>query len=198
MIFLKFKTKNNSLTDQIFYNPQNHPTSHSEERLVNLVRGRECLVGLSILLAYGIFALCRTQRGAFQNIHFHRVSNFSVCSLFSRVKNSLFRSRLSLNKRATVSDSLRSLFKKQQLSKLFVFSLFRTQKRAIRWKNRRANPNHTFFRVFPTFQFFSILSKQSISTVCTQATGYGNQVQRVHCQKPYIMILMLYFTKFQG
>ena len=28
----------------------NHPTFHSEERLVNSERGRECLVGLSILL----------------------------------------------------------------------------------------------------------------------------------------------------
>ena len=29
------------------------PTFHSEERLVNLVRGRECFAGLSILLVYG-------------------------------------------------------------------------------------------------------------------------------------------------
>ena len=36
----------------IVFNLQNHPTFHSEESLVNLVRGRECLVGLSILLVY--------------------------------------------------------------------------------------------------------------------------------------------------
>ena len=36
---------------QIFFNLQNHPTFHSEERLVNLVRRRECSVGLSILEA---------------------------------------------------------------------------------------------------------------------------------------------------
>ena len=30
-----------------FSNLQNHPTFHSEEKLVNLVRGRECFVGLS-------------------------------------------------------------------------------------------------------------------------------------------------------
>ena len=29
-----------------------HPTFHSEERLVNLVRGRECFVGLSMILVY--------------------------------------------------------------------------------------------------------------------------------------------------
>ena len=44
-----YKSKNNSLTVQIFFNPQNHPTFDSEERLVNLVRGRECFGGLSIL-----------------------------------------------------------------------------------------------------------------------------------------------------
>ena len=37
---------------QKFYNLQNHPTVHSEERLVNLVRGRECFVGLSLLLVH--------------------------------------------------------------------------------------------------------------------------------------------------
>ena len=36
----------------MFFNLQNHPTFHSEERLVNLVRGRECFVGLSILLVF--------------------------------------------------------------------------------------------------------------------------------------------------
>ena len=51
------KTKNNSLTVcTIFFNLQNHPTFHSEERLVNLVRGRECFVGLSILLVYTVAA----------------------------------------------------------------------------------------------------------------------------------------------
>ena len=46
--FLKTKNQNNSLTVQIFINLQNHPTFHSEERLVILVSGRECFVGLSI------------------------------------------------------------------------------------------------------------------------------------------------------
>ena len=41
-----------SLTAQIFFNLQNRPSFHSEERLVNLERGRECIVGLSILLVY--------------------------------------------------------------------------------------------------------------------------------------------------
>ena len=36
----------------IFFNLQNHPTFLSEERFVNLARGRECFVGLSILLVY--------------------------------------------------------------------------------------------------------------------------------------------------
>ena len=51
---------NNSLTVQNFYNLQNHPTFHSEEKLAKLVRRRECFVGLSIffnffsiLLVYG-------------------------------------------------------------------------------------------------------------------------------------------------
>ena len=43
------KSKNNSLTVQIFCNLKNHPTFHSVDRLANLVRGRECCVGLSIL-----------------------------------------------------------------------------------------------------------------------------------------------------
>ena len=50
--FLKTKNKNNSLTVQIFVHLQNHPTFHSEERLVNFVRGRECFVGLFLLLVY--------------------------------------------------------------------------------------------------------------------------------------------------
>ena len=33
-------------------NPENHPPFHSGERMVKLVRGRECFVGLSILLVY--------------------------------------------------------------------------------------------------------------------------------------------------
>ena len=52
MILLKTKTKNNSLKLQFFSNLQNHPTFTSEERLVNLQRGRECFVGLSVLLVY--------------------------------------------------------------------------------------------------------------------------------------------------
>ena len=49
-IFLKIKNKKNSFTVQMFCNLLNHPTFHSEERLVNLPRGRECFVGLSLLL----------------------------------------------------------------------------------------------------------------------------------------------------
>ena len=52
MIFNKFKSKNKSLTVQIFYNLLNHPTFHSEERLINLVRERKCFVGLPLLLVY--------------------------------------------------------------------------------------------------------------------------------------------------
>ena len=44
------------MTVQIFYN------QNAEERLVNLVRVRKCLVGLSILLVYGkvvlVFYFC--------------------------------------------------------------------------------------------------------------------------------------------
>ena len=50
---LKLQMKNNSLIVQQFFNLQNHPTFHSEERLVNLERGRACFVGLSILLGFG-------------------------------------------------------------------------------------------------------------------------------------------------
>ena len=41
------------MTVPFCFNLQNHPTFHSEERLVNLLRGGECFVGLSILLVYG-------------------------------------------------------------------------------------------------------------------------------------------------
>ena len=37
---------------QIFLNLQNHPTFHSEKRLVNLERGREYFACLSKLLVY--------------------------------------------------------------------------------------------------------------------------------------------------
>ena len=50
--FLKLKKLLNSLTVQIFFNLRNHPTFNSEKRLVNLKRGRECSVGLSMLLVY--------------------------------------------------------------------------------------------------------------------------------------------------
>ena len=63
MIFKKLKTKNNSLTVQIFFNLQNHSTFHSEERLVKLARGRECFVGLSILLVYMISRVRSIVRG---------------------------------------------------------------------------------------------------------------------------------------
>ena len=48
--FFKKLLKNNSLTVQIFFIFQNYPTFHSEERLANLVRGRECFVGLSMFM----------------------------------------------------------------------------------------------------------------------------------------------------
>ena len=41
------------MTVQIIFNLQNHSTFYSEERLINLVRGREGFVGLSILSVYG-------------------------------------------------------------------------------------------------------------------------------------------------
>ena len=37
------------MPEQIIFNLQNHPTLRSEERLVNLTKGRECFVGLYIL-----------------------------------------------------------------------------------------------------------------------------------------------------
>ena len=40
----KMKAKNSSLLVHIFYNLQNQPTFHSVERLVNLLRRRECFV----------------------------------------------------------------------------------------------------------------------------------------------------------
>ena len=40
--FFRIKTKNNSMTAQTYFNLQNPPSFHSEERLVNVVRGREC------------------------------------------------------------------------------------------------------------------------------------------------------------
>ena len=47
MIFVsKLKTENNSLAVQILFTPQSPPTFHSAERLLNLVRGRGCTVGL--------------------------------------------------------------------------------------------------------------------------------------------------------
>ena len=52
MIFLKTLNENNSLSVQIFFHLPNHPTFFSEDRLVNLERGREWFVGLSILLIY--------------------------------------------------------------------------------------------------------------------------------------------------
>ena len=54
------------MTVHIFFNLQNHPTFQTEERLVNLVNGRECFVGLLysvqylrsyILLVYDVISL---------------------------------------------------------------------------------------------------------------------------------------------
>ena len=52
MNFFCAKTKKNSLTVQIFNHLQNHPTFHSEERLVNLKYEEE-----SALLVYSIISL---------------------------------------------------------------------------------------------------------------------------------------------
>ena len=49
--FLKTVTKHNPLSE-IFFKLQNHPTFHAEEIFVNSERGRECFVGLAILLVY--------------------------------------------------------------------------------------------------------------------------------------------------
>ena len=49
-IFSLYLKQKYSLTVQIVCNLQRHPTFHSEERLVNLLRGRECFVGLFILI----------------------------------------------------------------------------------------------------------------------------------------------------
>ena len=46
--------KKKLLTVQICYDLQNHPTFNSEEMLANSLRGRECFVGLSLLLSYGV------------------------------------------------------------------------------------------------------------------------------------------------
>ena len=47
------------MTVQIFFDLQNHTTFHSEEMLVNLVRGRECFVGLYILFLTLVLSRCR-------------------------------------------------------------------------------------------------------------------------------------------
>ena len=48
----KPKFKDSLQTVKFFYNLQNRHTFHSEDRLVNLERGRECFVCLSMLLVY--------------------------------------------------------------------------------------------------------------------------------------------------
>ena len=53
----KNKLKCNQIIDCTnFLNLQNRPNFHSEERLISLVRRGECVVGLSILLVYGLGA----------------------------------------------------------------------------------------------------------------------------------------------
>ena len=49
--FLETKTENSSLAVKFFFNLQNHPIFHSEERFL-LARGRECFVGLSTVYIY--------------------------------------------------------------------------------------------------------------------------------------------------
>ena len=55
----KWLNKKLLLTVHIFYNLQSHHTFHSEERLVNLLSRRECLVGLSMLLIYMLCMIIR-------------------------------------------------------------------------------------------------------------------------------------------
>ena len=62
MIYYQINNKNISTTFKIFYNLQNHPIFHSMETLVNLVRGREYIVGLSISLVYGLSDLTELTR----------------------------------------------------------------------------------------------------------------------------------------
>ena len=52
--FFRGKNKNNSLTEHIFFNLKNHPTYHSEARLVNLLRARWCFAGVSIFLVFAL------------------------------------------------------------------------------------------------------------------------------------------------
>ena len=53
----KNKLKCNQIIDCTnFLDLQNRPNFHSEERLISLVRRGECVVGLSILLVYGLGA----------------------------------------------------------------------------------------------------------------------------------------------
>ena len=54
-MFLTVKMKNYSLTEHIFQNLQNHPPFHSVERFVDLERGGERFVCLSILLVNGYY-----------------------------------------------------------------------------------------------------------------------------------------------
>ena len=58
-----------------FFNLQNHSTFHSQERLVNLERGRECFVGLSMLLVHDVCGigegLCVGHPGDCQHHHGH-------------------------------------------------------------------------------------------------------------------------------
>ena len=50
-----------------FFNLQTHPTFHSEEKLVNLERGRVCFVGLSILLVSAPTFHCGLKRGSVES-----------------------------------------------------------------------------------------------------------------------------------
>ena len=59
IFFSKLKTKIFHWLYKNFYHPQNHPTFHSEERLVNLVRGKGSFVGLSMLLV-SVLSMCRS------------------------------------------------------------------------------------------------------------------------------------------
>ena len=53
--------------NKTFFNLQIHPTFHSEEKLVNLERGRVCFVGLSILLVSAPTFHCGLKRGSVES-----------------------------------------------------------------------------------------------------------------------------------
>ena len=86
LLKIKIKNKNNNTsTVKIFYNLQNHPTFHSEERLVNLAKRSECLVGLSLLLVYSMAPVT----GEVQLEPCHRTSRHTSGMAYTQLQNQL-------------------------------------------------------------------------------------------------------------